>query len=254
MPRGYRMNAFQRHGINHISASTVGLFAAEPALFVMEKLLKRRGSVGAAAHRGTAAEAGIVKGLLDPAAPVEDCQAHAVSEFDRLTALSGDPRKIKEREAVPAIVATGIKELRQYGIPSGVQLKIERELPGVPVPWLGYIDLHWDVHALTLDIKSQLKLSSEISASHARQVSLYVHGTNHEGRIAYITPNKVGVYRLEDQASHIASMVNIAQRMERFLSVSDDPKVLAGIVVPDVDSFYYSDPATRAVAREVFGL
>ena len=248
------MNAFERHGIHHLSASTVNLFAAEPALFVAEKLLKRRGPVGAAAHRGTASEAGIVMGLLDPTAAIADCQAHATAEFDRLTIFSGDPRRQKERDAVPCIVASGITELRQYGIPTGVQVKVKRKLPGVPLPWIGYIDIQWDQHGITLDIKSQLRLSSEISPSHARQVSLYVHDTNNQGRIAYCTPAKIGVYALENTQDHIAAMINVAQRLERFLSISDDPMVLAGIVVPDVDSFYYSDPVTRATAREIYGL
>ena len=49
----------------------VATFAAEPALWVMERLLKMTGPVGAAAHRGTAAEAGIVAGLLNPDMPIE---------------------------------------------------------------------------------------------------------------------------------------------------------------------------------------
>lgn len=249
-------NAFERHGITHLSPSTINLFAAEPALFVMEKLLKRRGSVGAAAHRGTAAEAGIVMGLLDPAAPIADCQAHATREFDRLTALSGDSRRDKEREAVSGIVATGIAELRQYGIPSGVQVRVEKMIPGVPVPWLGFIDLHWDRFdpPVTLDIKSQLRLSSEISSSHARQVAFYIYGTNHAARVGYFTPSKCGVYPLEDAQRPIANLINIANRLERFLAVSNDPAELAGLVVPDTDSFYYSDSMTRAMALEVFGL
>jgi hypothetical protein len=34
-------NAFQRHNIDHLSASTINTFARQPALFVLEKLLKR---------------------------------------------------------------------------------------------------------------------------------------------------------------------------------------------------------------------
>lgn len=247
-------SAFARHGITHLSVSTVGLFAAEPALFVAEKLLKRRSQVGAAAHRGTASESGIVMGLLDPTASIEACQEHALREFDKLTALSGDPRREKERQAVPAIVKTAIPELRAYGVPSQVQGKIERTLPGIDIPWVGYLDLHWAQHGITADLKTSLKLSSEISTAHARQISLYTYGTNHEGRVAYCTPNKIGVYRSTDNDRHIAALTNIAQRMERFLSISDDPMVLAGIVCPDVDSYFYSDPNTRAMAREVFGL
>lgn len=248
------MNAFERHGISHLSASSLNTFAAQPALWVMERLLHKRGPVGCAAHRGTAAETGIVHGLLNPTAPIEECQAAALAQYDSLTALSGDPKRQKEREALPAIVATGIAELRQYGIPDEVQRRIDVTLPGVPVPFLGFADLGWTAHALTLDIKTQLRLTSEISTPHARQVALYLHGSNREGRVAYITPAKIGVYRLEDAAEHIEAMANIARRLERFLSVSSDPAELAAIVVPDVDSFYFNDPVTRALARETFGL
>jgi hypothetical protein len=246
-------NAFQRHNIDHLSASTINTFARQPALFVLEKLLKRRTQVGASAHRGSAAEAGIVHGLLDRQAEVEECQAVATQTFDRLTALSPDPRKAKEREAVPLIVARALPELRLYGTPDLIQAKIERELPGVPVPFIGYIDLGWSDHAITMDIKSSLKLSSEISVDHARQVAIYIHNTNHEARVAYCTPNKLGIYRLEHAARHIHDTIAVAKTIERFLSVSDDPMVLAGIVCPDLDSFYYNNPTTAAVAREVFG-
>jgi hypothetical protein len=246
--------SFQRHGIEHLSVSAINVFAAQPALFVMERLMKRRGPVGAAAHRGTAAESGIVMGLLDPIAKIEDCQDHAVKEFDRLTALSGDPKRDKEREAVPKIVQQGIEELRPYGVPTGVQVRIERTLPGLDIPWLGFADLVWDAHAITFDIKTSLKLSSDITATHARQVALYTFGTNNEARVGYFTPAKRGVYRLSDAEQRIGELVNLARRLERFLSVSDDPAVLAGMVVPDVDSFWYSDATTRSNAREVYGL
>jgi hypothetical protein len=247
------MNAFQRHNIAHLSASSINLFAAQPALWVLEKLMKRSGPVGCAAHRGTAAEAGIVAGLLDHDLPLKECQAQGVAVFDKLTAFSGDSRKDKEREAVPGIVAQGIAELRPYGVPL-TQVKIEKTLPGVSVPWIGYVDLLYEEHGVLVDIKSQLRLSSEISTSHARQVSLYTYGTNFEARVAYCTPQKTGVYRVENSHECIGALINIAKRLEAFLSVSDDPEKLAAIVTPDVDSFYYSDRTTRAMVKEVFGL
>jgi hypothetical protein len=246
------MNAFEKWGIKHLSASSTNLFVAQPALWVPEKLMNRRGPVGCAAHRGTAAELGTVAGLLDPEMPIEECQKRGLQEFDRLTALSGDPRRESERKAVPAIIAAAVPELRQYGLPE-TQVKIEKTLPGVPVPWIGYIDLYYPEHAIVIDLKSQLRLSSEISTGHARQVSLYIHDTNHEGRICYATPQKVAVYRIENAKENIAALINIAKRIEAFLSVSDDPMVLASIVTPDFDSFYWSSPATRAMGREVYG-
>lgn len=248
------MNAFERHGITHLSASSINLYAAQPALWVMQRLLKKSGPVGAAAHRGTAAETGIVHGLLSPAAPLEECQAAALAQYDSLTALSGDPKRVKEREAVPAIVATALPELRAYGVPDEVQHRIEVTLDDVPVPFLGFADLGWSGHGITLDIKSSLRLPSTISTAHARQVGLYLHGTNRDGRVAYCTPTKIGVYRLEDAAAHVAAVQNIAKRLERFLAVSNDPAELAALVVPDVDHFYLNEPITRALVREVYGL
>jgi hypothetical protein len=247
------MNAFQRHGIAHLSASSLSVFASQPALWCMERLMKRRGPVGCAAHRGSAAEAGIVHGLVKPDATIEDCQALALAEYDRLTALSGDPRRAKERDAVPAIVATAIPTLREYGIPDGVQVRVERRLEGVPVPFLGFVDVRWSQHGMLLDIKSQLRLSGEISEAHARQIALYAHGTNDAAGIAYCTPQKIGIYRLEDAATHTAAMANIANRLEAFLSLSDDPAKLCAAVCPDFGSFYWSDAHTRAMGKELFG-
>ena len=42
--------------------------------------------------------------------------------------------------------------------------------------------------------------------------------------------------------------------MQRLLSVSDDPMEIAQLVVPDVDSFYFGDDATRQAAFEVWGI
>lgn len=246
-------SAFERHGITHVSPSSLNLFAAQPAMFVMEKLLKRRGSVGCAAHRGTATEAGIVHGLLHPHETVECCQAVALASFDGLSALSGDPRKAKERDAVPAIVATALPILRRAGVPDEIQKKVVVEVPELPVPLLGFLDVGWTNLGLRIDLKSQLAVSSTMKDSHARQLSLYLHGTNYVGKIAYVGPSKVNAIQLENPAEHFQALIHIAQRLERFLSVSDDPQVLAGIVVPDWEAFWWNDPATRALGREVFG-
>ena len=248
-----RSGGLPLHRITHLSPSSLNSFATQPAAWVLERLLKRGGSVGCAAHRGTASEAGIVHGLQDPTRQVGECQDEALRVFDRLAALSGDPRRQKERDAVPGIVAVGVDELRRYGPPSGYQGRVEHRIDGLSVPIIGYYDVRWDRTGTTLDIKSQLKLSSTISAGHARQVALYVHGTNHHGRVAYVTPHKIGVYVLENPADHMAALVNIAHRLDRFLALSADPMELASLLVPDLDHYFYSDASTQATAREVFG-
>jgi len=241
------------HGITHLSPSSINAYVAQPAAWVMERLLQCRAPVSSAAHRGTAAEAGIVMGLLDPLAPIPDCVAHAVSSFDQLTALAADPSVAKERDGIPGMVATAIPELRQYGVPQ-TQLRVDRSLDGMPVPILGYLDLHWPEHGLTLDIKTTHRIPSEISTNHARQVGLYVHGTNHQARVAYCSPKRIAVYELTDTTRPVAEAVAIAQRMDRFLAISPDPQVLAALLVPDTDHYFYANPIAAAHRREVFGL
>lgn len=241
------------HEIAHLSPSSINAYVAQPAAWVMERLLQRRAPVSSAAHRGTAAEAGIVMGLLDPAAAISDCVAHALSTFDQLTALSADPSVAKERDGIPGMVTTAIPELRQYGVPQA-QLRVERKIAGMPVPLVGYLDLHWPEHGLTLDIKTTHRIPSEISTNHARQVGLYVHGTNHQARVAYCSPKRITVYALSDTTRPVEEAVAIAQRMDRFLAISPDPRVLAALLVPDADHYFYANPIAAAHRREVYGL
>lgn len=247
-------SACERHGMTHYSVSTCNLAQADMALLLM-KLKGVKGSVGAAAHRGTASEHGVAMGLMDPSAAVADCQAAALKEFDRLTALSGDPNREKERDAVPGIVEQGLAELRPYGVPSHTQYRIEWTHPDLPLPFLGFADFYWEDAGIVVDMKSQLRLSSEISFQHARQVSLYCSAIsdNLDGRVMYATPKKAATYQVENMRDHLDTVVRIAQRVERFLSISDDMDELCGLVIPNTDLFYY-DAATRQKAFEIFGI
>jgi hypothetical protein len=72
-------------------------------------------------------------------------------------------------------------------------------------------------------------------------------------RFLYATPKKRACYRLENVAEHINALRQIALRMNKFLSLSTDKAELVGLLVPDFDSFYWNNSATRAKGQEVFG-
>ena len=251
-------SSFERHGIDHLSASSINLFVAEPAMWAMQKLMGRKSGVGAAAHRGTSIEAGVEMGLFEPDAPVEACQELAQARFNQLTVLSGDPNRDKEAAAIAPSVAIALKELRQYGVPSAAdgnrQHRIETSIEGVSVPFIGWLDFWFQDHSIIVDLKTQLRLSSKISEPHARQGAIYhaAHG-NAEIRFAYVTPQKIGVYRLDDPRTHLNAVAHVAQSIERFLALSDDPEELTRSLSPNFDSFYWNDPTTRALGREVWG-
>jgi hypothetical protein len=250
------MSGFLRHNRKHVSVSQCNLYQNDIWLYVLEQLIGVRGKVGCAAFRGTASELGVTKGLMDLNLPLKDCQDIAIAEFDRLSALSGDPNREKERDAVPCIVEQALLELRPYGTPSHTQLEISWQSPDLPIPFKGYIDFMWEEHGIILDMKSQLRLSSEISTSHARQVALYgaAISDNMDLRVGYFTPKKGAIYKVENARQHLDSLVRIAQSIDRFLDLNDDPQELLKLVVPNVDSFYYNDPNTRQKAFELAGI
>jgi hypothetical protein len=248
-------NPFDAHGIEHLSPSTCNLFIGSPAMFVLDKILKRRQPVGAAAHRGTAVEEGIVLGLTTGINDNE-CISAARQTYSRLSAFTGDPKRDKEGEAIADFVKIGLAELRSYGKPTSTQGKVVYQIDGLSVPMLGFYDIAWEDKGILIDIKTSHALPNKIKVNHARQVALYaaVLGNNIDARLTYVTPKKVATYRLENIDEHLAALRKIALTIQSFLSLSKDPIELASLVVPDTDSFYFNDPLTRQAAFEVWGI
>ena len=77
---------------------------------------------------------------------------------------------------------------------------------------------------------------------------------NVDARLAYVTPKKLEVYRLENVREHRRALHNIAKRVENFLDLSDDPAFFLSITAPDVDSFYWASPPSRQLAFEHWGV
>jgi len=256
-------SSFSRHRIEHLSASSLNLWAAQPALWIMERLLGKKTPIGIPAARGKSVEHGVHLGLIDPSRPVDECAAEAEREFNRLTALGGDPRRDEERPKIGGYVRGALAELRQYGIPDAYQHRIELRLDDVPVPIVGFIDWRFSEHGLIVDLKTTERFPAEIGDPHGRQGAVYAsaHG-NYGMRFAYAKPapgkkdpQQVRVYEMsgDDIQHHRSALRVIALSLERFLALSDDPRELAGLIVPDFESFWWSDPTARALGREVYG-
>lgn len=250
------MSAFERHGISHLSASQLNTWISAPSLWTLEKLLKFRGSMGCAAHRGTAAEAGVSAGLFDPSLSAEACTAIAIPLYDRLTALSSDPKRDAERAVIPGVVAQGLA-LREHGLPikpNGDQHKVEIALEGVSVPIIGFLD--WMYAEEILDLKTTLRVPSAMSEAHLRQATVYKTAhMDKRVRFFYCSEKKAEKHTLtrEQYDMSMRQLIGAAQRLERFLGLSNDPRELAAIIPHSSDSFYFNDPATKAKALEVFG-
>ncbi len=236
------------------SPSALNLFAAEPAMFVLERVFKMKQLVGVPAHRGAAVEDGVTHGLMNPGAPLSQCFEKAYNTYDIRTAMSGDPRREKYRENIPDMVTAAVTELRYYGIPTQTQGKVTWHPDGLRLPITGNFDYQWDTLGVLADLKTSDKMPSEIKIPHARQVALYATSDNVDARLIYVTPKKLEPYRLENIRAHRHALVNIARRVESFLDLSDDPNFFLTITVPDVDSYYWANPAARQIAYEMWGV
>lgn len=232
------------------SPSACNLFCASVAMFTLEKILGVRQPVGAPAHRGTAVEEGVTLGLLDPAATLQACVDAAHKKYDTITALSGDRRREEYRETIAGMVESALTELRPYGVPSKVQGFVEWKPEGLKLPVVGYFDFEWAQHGIIVDLKTSEKLPSSIKIPHARQVAHYCTSDNTDARLTYCTPKKRATYKLENIREHRAALHQIALRVEKFLSLSDDPKFYLGITAPDLESYFWGGPAARQLAFE----
>lgn len=240
---------YQRH-----SPSSLNLFAASPAMFVLERVMGIKQPVGVPAHRGVAIEDGVTLGLLDPDASLEVCVDASHTRYDTLTAMSTDDRREKYRGTIPDMVKQALAELRPYGVPTETQKFVEWKPEGLLMPIVGYLDYHWEQHNITTDLKTTERMPSEVKVNHARQVSLYVTSNNAAARVTYATPKKCQTYAIDNIDEHRKALHRIALKVEKYLSLSDDVEFYKSITVPDLESFYWGNPAARQLAFEHFGI
>ena len=257
------MSGFAKHGVRSLSASQINTYISDPAYWVMQKLMGVRSEANAAMIRGIASESGIVHGLFNPDAPLADCVDLALREFDEKLALSNDPKYDKERAGIPGLIEYALLELRQYGVPSSAQDRIEIVLEDIPIPFIGFTDLIYDEHGLIIDIKTTLRMPSEISEYHARQGAIYANAkSNYAMRFAYVKPKPskgdtraCNVYEMstDDCQTYLTQVREVALRMDRFLSISDVREELAALLGPDFSGFQWSNPNVREQGRMLYG-
>jgi len=253
------MNAFEAHNIRHLSYSAVDMFRTDPAAWLLRYPMKVRGSTNANMARGNAVEHAIEKYLTDEFGCTEqEALDAAVALFNQETALVVDKGdREKQLEHIEGYVREGIKAFSQFGKPISTQNKLELDI-GVGVPVIGYDDFEFEGKPkLSVDLKTTLRLPSEMPDNHKRQGALYqAMRPEHKIMFCYVTPKKSAVYELNKaEAVELLEDFKVAvKRMETFLGLSRDARELATIFAPSYSSFYWSDPIMRTEAKRVFGV
>ena len=252
---------------DHISASQINRFLAEPALWLVEQLWGVKGTVGPGAWRGNACEAAMDT-ILFQDADSSTATAAALARFEQ--DAQGEIRDDieKERVALSAYLANLLpvaKQLRaEKGIPLVRQSRIELELPGIRVAVVGYVDYLWDGCGLDLKTVGRSPSFTEAGrikdkADHLRQMAIYNKAKGVPFSLLYATPTKdkpAKSYLVSDEEHDTAmrQIVAAARAMDKLLANANDRERLAVMFPPrDLNDYYWSDE-TRAVARKIWSL
>lgn len=249
-------NGFEMHKITHSSASSINAWSANPGVFIMDKLLKKRRPASAAMWRGITVEDAVAAVLMGSA--VDDAVAAALAKFDKEIQFASEKTE-RERAAIEPMVELALAELKQYGEPEfstdGSQQKVEINCAGDgwKLPIIGYLDLVFPTHGLIVDLKTTMRMPSKMSPDHIRQRCIYQRcAGNSQVKFLYVTPKKSGWLEDGDVDENLEQIKAILNRQERFLRISDDPEYLASIVPIDPSHFYWSDCIEQR--QKIFGV
>lgn len=262
------MNGFELHRKSftnrrnpniHLSASTLNLWINAPDVFVAEKLLGHRSSLGPAPLRGIVIEDGVVD-VLHRGKALDVAIADAQKSFDKRVILS-TPATEKERAMIAPCITLATRELAQLGKPDfpddGGQIggTLDCRCDGFTVPFQYFLDLVYADKGLVVDLKTTNRMPTMMASSHQIQRCLYQKARgNQQVKFLYVTSKKAEWREDGDVTDVLATVKLQTERLERFLRISPDPKALAAIVPHNPDNFYWrGSEDTRRVVFETKG-
>jgi hypothetical protein len=238
------MNPFQKHGIEHLSPSSINCFIAQPAYWVVKYLAKCKDDAGPAAYRGHAVQHGL-EAYMTGSVSAEESVRKAMQRFTELTAGAADDAHEQERALSGQITANGILQVKGKPMPIS-EHKVELSIDGVEVPLIGYIDWLWEKEFW--DLKTTKAVPSKAKIDHLRQMSLYSHATGLPATLLYLGRAKAMRYEVTTgEVAHNFEFMKLAARNVRhILDRFDSAEEAAKIYVPDYEHFMWSDAAIDA--------
>ncbi len=240
---------FSKYGIDHLSVSSLNLYAAEPARWVAKYLFSIDDAGGPRMWRGNAVEAGLNQALAGEA--IEAAQTAAFLNFRLATGGEITDEITAETVNIAEMVRLVADNLRPLGRPLMTQRRVERRIPGIEVPIIGYVDYEWD--DFLIDLKTTLRMPSAPRGDHAVQVVSYGDSLNKRPGLIYVTPKKIQRYN-EDQIDADAARWTLrrsALALRIMLEVAADREEAAMLQVPKFDDFRWS-PETITAAKEIW--
>lgn len=252
-------NGFQLHSQNHTSASSINMWANAPHMWIAQYLFGKRSEFGAAAKAGVLAEDAVTN-VIARGFTLDAAIASAVDEYNKFTALVCTDSEKKRGEALPGMITLAVEALKPYGEPTFekdlfgkfIQRKVELTCNGEgwSLPIVGYTDFIFEKAGVCIDLKTSMKLVTDLSASHLRQACIYQRALgNMRVSFLYVTGKKSNLIECPDVTDTLAEIKAILTRQERFLALGN-ADLLRSIVPVNTETFYND----AAITREMYGV
>lgn len=253
---------FSRFGVEHLSATSMLQFRADPALGVLYTVFKIREAGSPAMHRGSALDHTIGQ-MLDEnvALDHEGARDMATAHFDELIESADEsyrPSDIKrERETVQKCLDHCYPVMRDWQAPLAYQHPIRLSLQGIEIPVIGFIDLRYP--DAVRELKSSGKPRASIVDDHAFQVATYAMAIRQESGawpqafVDYLTPTGMTSYQLRDGKRWVQQVVDTAASIRALFDVAADKDELCASIKPDYSNWLWRyRPNSLAAAKELF--
>jgi hypothetical protein len=236
---------FERHGITHLSPSSLRLYKDAPAVWVGKYMLHAPDEVGPGAWRGKAVEAGVDRLLfgMDGPAAVAAMQA----QWDQDAQGIIEPDVIKEYDALHDFLVQARIAFDGLAIPLQRQARIELALPGISVPLVGYADWLWPETGT--DLKTTWRIPSTPDPGHVEQVACYsmYHGVPFS--LTYVSPKRWTRYEILPTVASDAydRVIEAAHAIRSMLAHVDSAHDALSMFAPDYTSYYFRPAMAEAV-------
>jgi hypothetical protein len=244
------MNAFERHGIKHLSPSSLALYRQQPSLWCGRYLMGWKDEAGAKMWVGNAVESGLKAWLHGT--PEGDARQIAMQVFEQQAQGEVSNDIETGRTEIGPMLSRAIEQIEpRWNSKPLCQVACRHFVDGIEVPLVGYLDFAFD-DGIILDLKTTRALPSKPKTDHAAQVAFYCKARNAgQGSLLYCTTKKGALYGLspDDIDAGYRSLIMAAKAVRTLLQNSPTKQDALRTFAPDFDSFYWSD-ATRKMALE----
>ena len=253
------MNGFEKHGLDHTSASQINMYADAPCAWAAKYLFNGAFVFGSAARAGILVEDAVVNVVTGSDAEKET--EVAIAKYNKACGIMATKAEVNRGEAIKGMIEGALEELKPYGEPEfdgdlikgrkQKSIKINCKGDGWELPVIGYLDFHFPKEGLIVDLKTTMRMPSVMSAEHLRQGSIYKGASGNQAvKFLYVTGKKTKWFDIEDEKPVLAEIKSILNRQEKMLRLEKD--VIKEIMPVNASSYYWTD--SEILRQDLYGI